>query len=91
MTKAKESDVKVAEATKKTPKAPKQRAQSNVNLAIQLLKEKATEEQILAAFSKVYKVKKGITDKEFIQARVKIYMAIAAKKQASDKKDAAKA
>lgn len=61
-------------------KEPKVRAESNEHIGERLLKEKANEATILAAFLAVYKNKKGITDKKFVQARANIYMAIAEKK-----------
>lgn len=64
---------------KETAKAPKERRLSNEALGSKLLKEKATEEQIIAAFTAAYKLK-GKTDKKYIAARSKIYMNIAKKK-----------
>ena len=78
--KTKESDVKGTEAAKKaTAKTPKTPRLSNEALGVQLLKSKATEEEIIAAYTQVYKLK-GITDKDFIKKRAKIYMGIATKR-----------
>ena len=85
MAKTQESDSKGKEATKKTAKAPKERALSNEALATKLLKEKADEATILAAFTKVYKDKKGVTDKKFVEKRIKIYMSIASKRVKASK------
>ncbi len=64
---------------KETAKTPKERKLSNEALGAKLLKEKADEATILAAFTAAYKLK-GITDKKYIVARSKIYMSIAKKK-----------
>jgi hypothetical protein len=61
-------------------KEKKECAESNVHIGERLLKEKANAATILATFTKVYKDKKDITDKKFVQARANIYMAIATKK-----------
>lgn len=81
---------------KETVKAPakkekKERAESNEHIGERLLKEKANAATILATFLKVYKDKKGITDKKFVQARANIYMAIAEKKAEAAKTKKAKA
>lgn len=79
--KEKAKDAKKDEVKKPVAKkAPKERAESNEHIGERLLKEKATEATILATFTKVYKEKKGITDKKFVQARANIYMTIAKKK-----------
>ena len=66
-------------------KEPKVRAESNVHIGERLLKEKANDATILSTFLKVYKDKKDITDKKFVQARANIYMAIAVKKAEAQK------
>ena len=66
-------------------KEPKVRAESNVHIGERLLKEKANAATILATFTKVYKDKKDVTDKKFVQARANIYMAIATKKAEAQK------
>ena len=78
-TKAKESEGKGTEAAKKTAKTPKERRLSNEALGAKLLKEKADQDTIIAAFTEVYKLK-GITDKSFIEKRARIYMNIAQKR-----------
>jgi hypothetical protein len=82
---------KTAEEVKKpaVKKEKKERAESNEHIGERLLKEKANEATILAAFTKVYKDKKGITDKKFVQARANIYMTIA-KKRAEAKAETVK-
>ncbi len=85
----KQADNKKADnkkATDKPAKAPKARAESNEALGERLLKEKASQEQIIAAYTKVYKEKKGIVDKKFVEARAAIYMKIAAKRAAAKEK-----
>jgi len=69
--------------TKKAPK--KERAESNEHIGERLYAEKASEQKVLATFTKVYKDKKGITDKKFIKARAEIYMAIAEKRALAKK------
>ncbi len=66
-------------------KEKKERAESNEHIGERLLKEKASEQKILATFVKVYKDKKGITDKKFIKARADIYIAIATKRAEAKK------
>jgi hypothetical protein len=72
---------KKAEKKPEVKKEKKVRAESNEHIGERLLKEKANEATILATFTKVYKDKKGITDKKFVQARANIYMTIAKKRQ----------
>lgn len=55
----------------------KRRTESNEALADRLLKEKADSATIKAAFMKVYKDKKNITDEKFVEDRAEIYMNIA--------------
>lgn len=81
----KKEDVKKDASKPTVKKAPKERAESNEHIGERLLAEKASTEKIIAAFTKVYKEKKGITDKKFIKARAEIYMNIA-KKRAEAKK-----
>lgn len=76
---AKKTDKPVAKKEKK------ERAESNVHIGERLLKEKANAATILATFTKVYKDKKDITDKKFVQVRANIYMAIATKKAEAQK------
>ena len=80
------ADSKKAPAEKaadKPAKAPKARTESNEALGERLLREKASQEAILNAFTAVYKQKKGVTDKKFVEARAAIYMRIAEKKAAA--------
>lgn len=76
---------KTAPKTEKAPKVKKERALSNEKLGEKLYAEKASEQVILNAFMKVYKEKKNITDKKFIQARANIYLSIAAKRAEAKK------
>ena len=83
------ADSKKAPAEKaadKPAKAPKARTESNEALGERLLKEKASQEAIIAAFTEVYKAKKGLTDTKFIEARAAIYMKIAEKRAAAKEK-----
>jgi len=72
-------------AAKPVKKVKKERAESNEHIGERLFAEKASAQTILNTFTKVYKEKKGITDKKFIQARANIYMAIAEKRAAAKK------
>lgn len=74
---------------KNEKKPKKERGLSNEKIGEKLYAEKASEQVVLNTFMKVYKDKKGITDKKFIKARANIYMAIA-EKRALAKKEAAK-
>lgn len=67
-------------------KTKKVRAESNVALGDRLLKENADPATIKAAFMKVYKDKKNITDEKFIESRAEIYMNIAKKRAKSGDK-----
>ena len=71
--------------TKKAKAPKKERAESNEHIGERLYAEKASEQKVLATFTKVYKDKKGITDKKFIKARAEIYMAIAEKRALAKK------
>ena len=73
-------------AADKPAKAPKARTESNEALGERLLKEGAEQEAIIAAFTAVYKQKKGVTDKKFVEARAAIYMKIAEKRAAAKEK-----
>jgi hypothetical protein len=77
-------------AQKKVDKPAKGRAESNEEIGMRLLKEHASEQRILDTFTKVYKEKKGITDKKFVQARAHIYMKIAEKRAEAAKAKNAK-
>lgn len=84
-------DIKADSKTETKPvvkKETKPRAESNEALGERLLKEKASQEQILKEFSAVYKSKAGVTDKVFVAARAMIYMKIAKKR--AEAKTAAK-
>ena len=77
---------KKEEKEEKKEAAPKKKQErkmeSNEDLAVRLLKEKATDEEITEAFRAAYAEKeKNVTDK-FLEKRVKIYMDIAKKKTA---------
>jgi hypothetical protein len=79
------------EATKPTvKKEPKVRAESNEAAAERMLKEKASNEEVLKYYTKYYKAH-GQNDAKWIEKRASIYMSIAlrraeAKKAASVKK-----
>jgi hypothetical protein len=73
-------------ATDKPKKEPKVHAESNEALGMRLLKEGASQKQIIAAFTEVYKAKKGVTDEKFVAARAAIYMKIAATRAAAKDK-----
>lgn len=74
------AEVQADKPKEEEKKAPKPRAESNEALGERLLKEKADEATILAAYTKVYKTKSNITDKKFVAARAAIYMKIAKKR-----------
>ena len=72
-TKLKKRDKSKTEAK---PKEKKEKQLSNINLMKQLLKDKLSDEEIVKTFTKRYK-EKGVTDKDFIAKRIKIYKKIA--------------
>ena len=83
-------DAGKTETKKPGAKAKKERKESNEAIGERLFAAKATKEALYAEFLKVYKEKKGITDKAFVKARADIYWAIAEKRAAAKKAPAVK-
>lgn len=94
-TKKEEEPVKTSKKEEKKEKEPSAKAgkkpdfgkrgdESFPAMAVRLLKEEASEKEILAAYTKAYKERKDITDEKFIKGRVAIYLKLA--KEGTDKK-----
>jgi len=83
ISKANDKKAPAEKSNEKQKKEPKPRPESNEAMALRLYKEKASQEAIVNAFTAVYKQKKGVTDKKFIESRAAIYMRIAEKKAAA--------
>lgn len=64
----------------KPAKKKEKKGESNIDLAVRLLKEKASDKEIKKAFTELYKAK-GQTDAEFIKKRITTYMKIAKDKK----------
>jgi len=54
--------------------------ESNEDMALRLLRDKADKETIMSEFRKVYKEKKNIIDEDFIKSRVETYINLARRK-----------